>query len=367
MRLVILAAILLMVWQNGFADDVTFQDVRYLETDVERIRMTGDLRADEKLMKVVVKFRDAAVLISGNDLHYQYITVVPYPKITGLTYSEINSGPSKETLEASPLAHPKLSGEKQRWLKIAYRASGQDEAVLLYLSNDEQKAVREAIRQRAGQDIETFVDGMLRPDGVTPDDQIEAIRALGRQITTRSVWLNIDVLRVKSLLGVTDATRVHPDGTVYHRDKLDPRTVAGAAWTQAPQALFGGSRVLTRGSRITVKEVRMGRDHIRLDITGEGGADAALRLEFGAGGLTLEGFNKALGTAFSETRPEEVQTPGKVTQPVKTVQIDLGMAIEDVVKLRGQPKTRINLGAKTILTYEDVKFIFLDDKLVDAQ
>lgn len=367
MRSITLAAILLLTWQNSFADDVTFQDIRCLETNVERIRMTGDLRTNEKLLKVAMKFRNASVLISGDDLHYQYITVIPYSDITGLTYSETNPGLSKETLEASPLARPKLSGEQQRWLKIAYRASDRDEAILLYLSAGEQMAVRETIRQRAGQDIETFVDGLLRPDGVTPGDQIEAIRARGRQITSRSVWLNIDVLRVKSLLGVTDATRVHPDGTVYHRSQLDPRTIPNAAWTQAPQDLFGGSRVLKRGARVTVKEVRMGRDHIRLDLTGAGGTDAALRFVFGAEGLTLEGFDRALGTAFSETRPEEAQSPGKVTQPVKTVQIDLGMTIEDVIKLRGQPETRINLGAKTILTYEDVKFIFLDDKLVDAQ
>ena len=51
----------------------------------------------------------------------------------------------------------------------------------------------------------------------------------------------------------------------------------------------------------------------------------------------------------------------------KTVEIGLGMSVEEVVAIKGKPKSKINLGKKVILTYDDVKLIFEEDKLVDAQ
>ena len=43
------------------------------------------------------------------------------------------------------------------------------------------------------------------------------------------------------------------------------------------------------------------------------------------------------------------------------------MSIEEVVQLKGNPLTRVNLGAKTILSYDDIKIIFQDGGLADAQ
>ena len=40
---------------------------------------------------------------------------------------------------------------------------------------------------------------------------------------------------------------------------------------------------------------------------------------------------------------------------------------EEVVAIKGKAKSKINLGEKVILTYDDVKLIFEEDKLVDAQ
>ena len=51
----------------------------------------------------------------------------------------------------------------------------------------------------------------------------------------------------------------------------------------------------------------------------------------------------------------------------KTTELMLGMSIEDVVQLKGNPLTRVNLGAKTILSYDDIKLIFQDGGLSDAQ
>ncbi len=52
---------------------------------------------------------------------------------------------------------------------------------------------------------------------------------------------------------------------------------------------------------------------------------------------------------------------------VETVNIELGMTIEQVVAAKGQPMSRTNLGPKVILIYKDMKMIFQDGKLVDVQ
>jgi hypothetical protein len=49
------------------------------------------------------------------------------------------------------------------------------------------------------------------------------------------------------------------------------------------------------------------------------------------------------------------------------IEIELGMSVEEVIALKGEPNTRVSLEKKTILTYEDMKIIFEDDKLADVQ
>jgi hypothetical protein len=45
----------------------------------------------------------------------------------------------------------------------------------------------------------------------------------------------------------------------------------------------------------------------------------------------------------------------------------MNMSIEEVIARKGKPKTRVELGSKTILSYDDLKLIFKDGKLVDAE
>ena len=51
----------------------------------------------------------------------------------------------------------------------------------------------------------------------------------------------------------------------------------------------------------------------------------------------------------------------------KTVELMLGMSIEEIVQLKGKPLTRVNLGAKTVISYDDITLIFQDGGLSDAQ
>ncbi len=47
--------------------------------------------------------------------------------------------------------------------------------------------------------------------------------------------------------------------------------------------------------------------------------------------------------------------------------LEMNMSIEEVIDRKGKPGTRIELGTKTILANDDLKLIFKDGKLVDAQ
>ncbi len=51
----------------------------------------------------------------------------------------------------------------------------------------------------------------------------------------------------------------------------------------------------------------------------------------------------------------------------ETVLLKMNMSIEEVIARKGKPKTRVELGSKTILAYDDLKLIFKDGKLVDAE
>lgn len=84
-----------------------------------------------------------------------------------------------------------------------------------------------------------------------------------------------------------------------------------------------------------------------------------IRLKFDDGVYTLEDVKRLVAVCFADSEADAKGTA--------TVVISLGMTIDEVIKAKGAPKTRVDLGAKTILTYEDMKPIFTDGKLSDVQ
>ncbi len=49
------------------------------------------------------------------------------------------------------------------------------------------------------------------------------------------------------------------------------------------------------------------------------------------------------------------------------IDIKLDIIMDELITIQGQPKSKINLGSKVILQYESLKFIFVDDKLVEVE
>jgi hypothetical protein len=75
--------------------------------------------------------------------------------------------------------------------------------------------------------------------------------------------------------------------------------------------------------------------------------------------------------AQSEAAPAAAPVP--VAAPAATpahrgpVTIALGQTPDEVVAMKGQPLNKVNLGAKTICVYSDMKIIFMRDKVSDVQ
>lgn len=71
------------------------------------------------------------------------------------------------------------------------------------------------------------------------------------------------------------------------------------------------------------------------------------------------------GDANQQQQPAADQAPAAPPAPPATVEI--GQTIDDVLGILGQPEKIINLGAKQIYVYKDLKVTFVKGKVTDAQ
>jgi hypothetical protein len=69
--------------------------------------------------------------------------------------------------------------------------------------------------------------------------------------------------------------------------------------------------------------------------------------------------------AESEALSEAQASPADAG--VATQSVSLGMTIDQVVGIMGQPQVKADLGAKKIYTYGNMKIIFMDGKVTDVQ
>jgi hypothetical protein len=145
------------VWAND-----TFDDVQILERDVARIKATGDLRGGEKLMKVVVRLRDADVMIMGNDYRYGYLTLIPYATIQTMTYSDIGGHLPDQLHRTSPLYEANFDGQDQRWFAITYEQDEKMVDVRLMLGKETADNFIKTLAGHAPKTIGQYVDGVPR-------------------------------------------------------------------------------------------------------------------------------------------------------------------------------------------------------------
>ena len=191
-----------------------------------------------------------------------------------------------------------------------------------------------------------------------------------RGLEGKVFWLKADVLRLQYLLNSKDVTNVHPDGTVSYRAHLSgfhstittdvgefTRDVNRAA---IQQNLDMSVRVFNQGTRVTVKKTSADDEEAKLEVAEAGGSKAGIILKFEKGGYSLDDVKRSVGSILAESQAD-------LSGQTQTVNLELGMTVDKVISLKGKPKTQAVLGRKTVLTYEDVKLVFENDKLVDVQ
>lgn len=192
-----------------------------------------------------------------------------------------------------------------------------------------------------------------------------------KSLEGKSTWLRIDVIRVQYALGGKDATNVLPDGHVRYRLKMGFRSAESTSTEEFTRDVHsnlerqhqaGQVRMVGKGSPVTITKAEASDDEVELEIRDSGDSKNKIRFKYDKDkeSFTTDNVKRLLAVCFADTEAE-------ATSDQPTAAIKLGMSVDEVIAVKGAPKTKVDLGAKTILTYPDLKLIFEDGKLADVQ
>lgn len=139
---------------------------------------------------------------------------------------------------------------------------------------------------------------------------------------------------------------------------------------------------LKTGDRLYLYDIRTGNDYVQLDlftvntfvIPGSGTkgptplqASVRFRYEGGLAAITSAQILEDVGAWFkAKGEARDIET-GQTVAPPATRTIQLGQTEEEVVAIMGPPEKKVMLGAKTIYVYRDLKVVFIDGKVADAE
>lgn len=199
------------------------------------------------------------------------------------------------------------------------------------------------------------------------------IKAWADSLKGQEKWLKVAVLKLEDPGNSKDPTNIDMEGIVYYRAGIagemiatqtttveDFEVAARAKYEKEAQEGFtsGHTWKYERGTKVLIDKIKLGKEDIKIEIKeGKKGKKTALRLKFDKKDYTIDEARRLYSAAFVDNE----------SGLFEVVNIELGMTIEQVIEAKGQPTSRVDLGPKVILTYEDMKVIFQDGKLVDVQ
>ena len=211
--------------------------------------------------------------------------------------------------------------------------------------------------------------GIVAPVATEAQTDRPAIVEFCKSVKGKDFYLKIGVVSIKHLVGGTDATNVLPGPEVSYRGRLggtrqiqssDAEDFAEEARLEAANMEGVSVRHYKRGAKVMIEKSKVEKDEMEIHLKETGGSKTKVRFKFDK---HPNAYNPAtvmemFAFTFAESKEDLAE---------KTIELMLGMSIEEVVQLKGNPLTRVNLGAKTILSYDDIKLIFQDGGLSDAQ
>lgn len=167
-----------------------------------------------------------------------------------------------------------------------------------------------------------------------------------------------------------DAANVLENGEVSYR-----ATIGGFRQSQSQSAedfaeevrniitrdnLAGWSvRVIQKGAKAVIRKAEARDKEVYIELDKLSGARHAVRLKVSRDNYTVAEVDRLFDIAFAASEAE-------LAGSEETVLLRMSMTIEEVIDRKGKPGTRVELGSKTILAYDDLMLIFKDGKLVDA-
>ena len=217
--------------------------------------------------------------------------------------------------------------------------------------------------------IAWLVVGIIFPVVAEAQTDRPAIVAFCKSVKGKDFYLKVGVVSIKHLIGGTDATNILPGPEASYRGTLggtrqiqssDAEDFAEEARLIAATMEDVSVRHYKRGTKVTIEKSKVEEDEMEIFLKETGGSKTKVRFKFDK---HPDAYNPAtvmemFAFTFAATK-EELEE--------KTVELMLDMSIAEVIEVKGRPTSRINLGAKTMLTYDDVKLIFQDGRLSDAQ
>lgn len=118
-------------------------------------------------------------------------------------------------------------------------------------------------------------------------------------------------------------------------------------------------RVIQRGAKAVIRKAEAREKEVYIELDKLSGARHAVRLKVNRDNYTIAEVDRLFDIAFAASGPE-------LEGYEVTVLLKMDMSIDEVIARKGKPRTRVELGDRTILAYDDLKLIFKDGKLVDA-
>ena len=165
------------------------------------------------------------------------------------------------------------------------------------------------------------------------------------------------------------ADQANTEDAIVNTNVVNGQVSQATGFSAAFGSSTANSRTLNANEKVYVTDILVKRDAVQVELltvdttTLADGRGTRYRAELnvklpGLDNMTAEEVKKAIDT---------VVTDPASASAVESKTVKLGMSTDDVKKALGNPAKVVDLGAKQVYVYSDMKVIFMDGKVSDVQ